>query len=233
MLVIKNIAPKKYSVIVTLNLSPMSKPEIEAKIEYQRTIGEADPGGYQPVRFSRIKYKASPETHIDIRQYQRGYDDGGEEAFYPTKKGFRFLEREFNRVIREYTLLPKTYVHPDIIKKSFSLLENGEFESAVFQAFKIIETKIRKLIEADNDEIGTRLIRRAFHPDTGPLTDNQLPKAERESFVNYLAGAFGFYKNPCSHRDIEMDFISAFDRIVVASDLLKKIDDAAKRISPI
>jgi len=73
--------------------------EIEAKIEYQNVIGEANPGSYQPIRFSRIKYKASQETHIDIRQYQRGYDDDGEEQFYPTKKGFRFLEGEFNRVI--------------------------------------------------------------------------------------------------------------------------------------
>jgi len=204
----------------------MSKPEIEAKIEYQKIIGEVDPGGYQPIRFSRVKYKASPETHIDIRQFQRGYDEEGEDVFFPTKKGFRFLEKEFNRVIREYTLVPKTYVHPAVVKKSFSLLENGEFESAVFQAFKTIETKIREKIGANDEEIGIRLIRKAFHPESGPLTDLELPKAEREAFTNYIAGAFGYYKNPCSHRDVEMDFISAFDRIVVASDLLKIIDKA-------
>ena len=54
------------------------KSEIEAKIEYQKIIGEANPGGYKPVRFTRVKYKASPDTHIDIRQFQRGYDDEGE-----------------------------------------------------------------------------------------------------------------------------------------------------------
>lgn len=204
----------------------MSKAEIEAKIEYQKTIGEVKHGGYQPIRFSRVKYKASHETHIDIRQYQRGYDDEGEEEFFPTKKGFRFLEREFNRVIKEYTLLPKTYVHPEIVKKSFSLLESGEFESAVFQAFKTIETSIRNKIGAEAEEIGMKLIRKAFHPENGPLTDYKLPKSEREAFANYIAGAFGYYKNPCSHRDVEMDFISAFDRIVVASDLLKTIEKA-------
>lgn len=204
----------------------MSKPEVEAKIEFQKIIGEANPGSYQPIRFSRVKYKTSPETHIDIRQFQRGYDDDGEDVFFPTKKGFRFLEREFNRVIKEYTLLPKTYVHPKVIKKSFSLLENGEFESAVLQAFKIIETKIREKIDADAKDIGVKLIRKAFNPENGKLADLELPKAEREAFANYIAGAFGYYKNPCSHRDVEMDFISAFDRIVVASDLLKIIDKA-------
>ena len=33
--------------------------EVEAKIEYQEVIGEANPGAYRPIRFTRIKYKAS------------------------------------------------------------------------------------------------------------------------------------------------------------------------------
>jgi uncharacterized protein (TIGR02391 family) len=122
--------------------------------------------------------------------------------------------------------MPETYVHPLIVKKSFSLLNEGQFESAVLQAFKTIETRIREKINATPEEYGVKLIRRAFNPESGPLADYELPKAEREAFCNYIAGAFGFYKNPCSHRDIELDFISAFDRIVVASDLLKAIESA-------
>jgi len=200
------------------------KSEIEAKIEYQEIVGEANPGGYQPIRFKRVKYKASPEAHIDIRQFQRGYDDEGEEKFFPTKKGFRFLEREFRRVVKEYALMPETYVHPLIVRKSFPLLNNGQFESAVLQAFKTIETRIREKISADPEDVGVKLIRKAFNSENGPLTGYDLPKAEREAFCNYIAGAFGYYKNPCSHRDVEMDSISAFDRIVVASDLLKVIE---------
>jgi len=202
------------------------KSEIEAKIEYEDVIGEANAGGYQPVRFTRIKYKASPTAHIDIRQFQRGYDEEGEEAFFPTKKGFRFPEREFRKVVKEYTLMPETYVHPLIVKKSFSLLNGGQFESAVLQAFKTIETRIREKINATREEYGIKLIRKAFNPESGPLADHELPIAEREAFCNYIAGAFGFYKNPCSHRDMELDFLSAFDRIVVASDLLKAVENA-------
>ncbi len=202
----------------------MSKAEIEAKIEYTKIIGEIHKGGYKAIRFSRVKYKASNETHIDIRQFQRGFDQDDQEVYFPTKKGFQFLEYDFNKVIKDYTLLPKTYIHPLIIKKSFSLLENGEYESAVFQAFKVIETNIRMKIKAKPEDIGVKLIRKAFNPENGHLTDYELPKAEREAFANYLAGAFGYYKNPCSHRDIKIDFISAFERIVVASDLLKTIE---------
>lgn len=202
------------------------KNEIEAKIEYQEIIGEAKPGSYQPIRFTRVKYKASHETHIDIRQFQRGYGDNDEEEFYPTKKGFRFPEREFRRVIKEYVLMPETYIHPTIIKKSFRLLRNDEFESAVLQAFKTIETAVRKKIGADSEDVGVKLIRKAFNPDNGALTDYELPQAEKESFCNYIAGAFGYYKNPCSHRDVEMNFLSAFERIIVASDLLKAVEKA-------
>lgn len=205
--------------------------EIEAKIEYQKIIGEVNPGAYQSIRFSRIKYKKSDKTHIDIRQFQRGYDEESEEVYYPTKKGFQFLEREFNRVIKDYTLLPKTYIHPKIVEKSFSLLEAHEFESAVLQAFKIIETSIREKIDAAPEEVGIKLIRKAFNPENGPLTNTDLPKAEREAFTNYIAGAFGYYKNPCSHRDVDMDFISAFDRIAVASNLLKIIDNSCNQMS--
>ena len=76
--------------------------DIDSKIEYQEVIGEINPGGYKSIRFTRVKYKASPTTHIDVRLFQRGYDNEGEEAFYPTKTGFRFLESKFIKFVREY-----------------------------------------------------------------------------------------------------------------------------------
>jgi len=205
------------------------KSEIEAKIEYQIVIGEVKFGGYRCVRFSRVKYKSCPSTHIDIRQFQRGYDDEGEEVWHPTKIGFQFPEYNFRRIVEKYTLVPSTYVHPDIVEKSFSLLSAGQFESAVIQGFKTIETAIRSRIDAAPEEVGVKLIRKAFQPETGPLANTALPKAEQEAFSNYIAGAFGYYKNPCSHRDVEMDSISAFERLVVASDLLKEVEAASKR----
>lgn len=204
------------------------KSEIEAKIEYRELIGEANPGAYPPVRFSRVKYKTCPETHIDIRQYQRGYDDEGEEAFYPSKTGFRFLEREFRRVVKEYVLMPETYIHPAIVKTSFQLLNSGHFDSAVLEAFKAVETGIRKRLKAGADEVGVTLIRQAFHPESGPLSHMSLPKAEREALSHYVAGAFAYYRNPCSHRDVGLEFLSAFERIVVASELLKIVEKAGE-----
>jgi len=202
------------------------KVEIEAKIEFQEEIGEANSGGYQPVRFSRVKYKASPTAHIDIRRFQRGYDDDGEEQYFPTKVGFRFPEREFRQVVKKYAVMPESYVHPIIVKKCFSLLNSGEYESAVIQAFKAIETTTREKIGAPADMFGERLLKKAFNPEDGILTNHNLPRAEKFAFLNYITGAFSFYRNSSSHRDIELDFVSSFDRIAVASDLLKAIEEA-------
>jgi hypothetical protein len=50
--------------------------------------------------------------------FQRGYNEKDEEVYFPHKKGFQFLESEFNRVIKDYTLLPQTYIHRKIMKKA-------------------------------------------------------------------------------------------------------------------
>lgn len=200
--------------------------EVEALIEYQKVIAEANPGGYQPIRFTKIKYKKSPFTHIDIRMFQRGYDDDGDEVYFPTKRGLRFPEREFRKVVREYVLTPDTYIHPLIAKKCFPLLHGEQYDSAIMQAFKLIEITIREKISVAADEYGLSLIRKAFHTTKGQLTDYDLPTAEREAFSNYIAGAYGYYKNPCSHRDVEMDMIAAFKRLVVASCLLNIVETA-------
>ncbi|MBI4644731.1 MAG: TIGR02391 family protein [Deltaproteobacteria bacterium] len=198
----------------------------EDKIEYQEIIDEAKAGSYQPIRFSRIKYKNNPETLIDIRIFQRGYDEEGNDVYYPTKKGFQFLESEFKKVVKSWTILPSSYVHPDVIDKSFELLAKRQFESAVLQAFKFLEIRIREKAGLSKDEIGIKLIRKAFYPNKGILSNMALPVAEREAMANYIAGAYGLYKNPCSHRAVEMEFLEAFERIVIASNILKMIEAA-------
>ena len=200
-------------------------------IEFQEIIAEANEGGYQPVRFTRIKYKNNPMVFIDIRVFQRGYshsedDDGEEYAYYPTKKGFQIPEREFGKVIKRWTIIPSAYMHPDIMDRSFELMAKRQFESAVLQAYKCIEIKIREITNSSKDEYGVRLIRKSFDPQKGKLTNFDLPVGEREALSNYIAGAYGLYKNPCSHRDVKMSFYEAFEKIVVASNILKIIEES-------
>jgi uncharacterized protein (TIGR02391 family) len=198
---------------------------IEEQIERQDIIGEAKAGSYHPIRFTRVKYKGSDATYIDIRMYQRGYDDEGEDVYYPTKKGFHFPEAEFQKVVERWTITPSAYVHPNVMSKSFELLYTRQFDSAVLQAFKCIEIAIRGKCRFSDEDYGVPLIRKAFNPQTGPLTDYSVPVAEREALAHFIAGAYALYKNPCSHKEVKMDFYDAFERIVVASKIMKIVEE--------
>jgi uncharacterized protein (TIGR02391 family) len=196
----------------------------EARIERRTLLFEAKPGSYKSVRISRVKYKDNDEPMIDIRQFQRGYDDNGEETYFPTKVGFQMTEREYRRSVEAYTLTPGRFVHPAIADRTFTQLSDGDLDGAVLKAFRTVEIEIRSKSGAAPEIVGVDLARRAFNPDHGPLRDPGLPTAEREALCHYVAGAIGYYKNPCSHRDVEMDFLEAFHRIVVASDILRIVE---------
>src|SRR6516225_2765395 len=74
-------------------------------------------------------------------------------------------------------------------------------------------------------DIGADLMRAAFHPDNGPLTDTSLPKSERESLAHLFAGAIGSYKNPSSHRTVAItDIRDAQEQVLLASHLLGIVD---------
>lgn len=194
------------------------------KIEFQEVIGESTPGDYHMVRLSRVKYEKNPYTFIDIRIFQRGYDQDGEDVYHPTKKGVQILESRFQRLIGKWTLIPSALLHPTIIDRAFPLLTGGEFESAVLQAFKSVEVRVRAAAGLGADDVGTSLMRVAFDPKKGPLMDKGLPAAEREALSHLFAGAMGLYKNPCSHRDVKLSFEEAFEMVLLASHLLKIID---------
>lgn len=209
---------------------PTTRTETMKAIEIQEQIGEVQLAGYNLVRLSRVKYKENPNTFIDIRIFQRGYDDAGEEVYYPTKKGVQLLETRFQHLIGKWTIIPTAFLHPLIVDRAFPLLVAGKFESAILQAFKSVEVAVRSAAGLKPDDIGTALMRKAFDPTRGPLSDGAVPMAEREALAHLFAGAIGFYKNPCSHRDVEMDFIQGFEMLMIASHLLKLVERPRQKV---
>ena len=137
----------------------------------------------------------------------------------PTRRGKQLRTRGQAATYRAGTILPTGLVNPDILEKSYASFMHGDHDIAVLAAFKAVEIAVRKAAGYQEGELGVPLMRKAFHPDTGPLTDKTVVVAEREAMASLFAGAIGAAKNPASHRDVEMSRIEAARLIVFASYL--------------
>jgi uncharacterized protein (TIGR02391 family) len=157
----------------------------------------------------------------------------GQNWFFLIEEGRELGSREDATAYRRANLLPTNQLHQLIAGKVSPAFLRGEYDTAIFQAFREIEIAVRQAGKLPQDLVGEKLMRRAFAPADGSspaglLTDMQLPPSEQQAMSHLFAGAFGVYRNSAGHRHVPTEPVEAAEVIMFASQLLRIVD----RIKP-
>jgi uncharacterized protein (TIGR02391 family) len=142
-----------------------------------------------------------------------------------TRRGARLRSRQAVEDYRKAHILPRELLHPLLLETVWPLYARGDYETAVFHAFKEVEIAVRTAGGYGDQQFGVDLMRKAFHVDNGPLRDPAAVPGERQALSDLFAGAIGYGKNPPSHRHVEHKPEEAARLIVFASFLLDVVDD--------
>jgi uncharacterized protein (TIGR02391 family) len=150
--------------------------------------------------------------------------DGGSHGWvFVTRLGRKAATAAGVIEFRKALELPKDRLHPAIADRCFGDFIRGRFDTAVFEAYKALEVAIREAAGLPASLLGVALARKAFGKD-GALTDPNAEGGEQQALGDLMAGAIGSYKNPHSHRRVDVTAEEAVEMIVLASHLLRIVD---------
>lgn len=142
---------------------------------------------------------------------------------YVTRRGQKVLDNEDFSPYAKSSLFP-THIDPVLLRNVKPLFTRGDYDTAVFRAFKEIEVRVRNKAGLSNGDYGIDLMRKAFGPG-GALEDSGAPQAERDRVRELFVGAIGTFKNPTSHREVSYtDPFEVIDIICMANQLLRIVD---------
>jgi uncharacterized protein (TIGR02391 family) len=114
--------------------------------------------------------------------------------------------------------------HPRIAQTVRSQFLLGEYELVALAAFREVEIRVRSLAGLSDETYGIDLMRKAFGPN-GLLSDPQVSDAERSAVRELFTGAYGAFRNPTSHRTVDLGDVTMASEVILLADLLLRMLD--------
>ena len=111
----------------------------------------------------------------------RAKDLSSRTTYFVTRRGQKIETLEALEAYRKADLLPKRQLHPIIASKVWSIFLQGDYDTAVFQAFKQVEVAVRKAGGYEEEDYGTKLMSKAFDEVNGNLTDQNQHSDEKKA----------------------------------------------------
>lgn len=146
-----------------------------------------------------------------------------------SSRGHKAVAKEQFDKYRHAALLPRGILHPSMSATAFSAFLRGEYDIAIFAAFRALENMVRDVCKYPNQALGVKLMRDAFDVKNGPLTDKSLVPGEQQAMGDVYAGAIGLFKNPTSHRlNAFTGAEQAVSLVLFANSLIKQVEELAK-----
>lgn len=105
-------------------------------------------------------------------------------------------------------------------------LREQRFEDAVKDAFAEVERTVYELA-GDLCATSVALVKAAFAPDFGPLSDARATRAEREELQRRYVSAFLRYH---SYAYVPANAVTALEAVLVADQLMRELDLVAERL---
>lgn len=127
-----------------------------------------------------------------------------------------------------------SYIHPLIYQVSEERFNSRLYADAVKAALKEVNSRVKKLYKKyRGEEIdGVPLMHKAFTPSNPFLifegTDTESGRNVQSGYMQIFVGAMQGIRNPKAHENLSISREDAVKRLVLASLLMDKIDEAIK-----
>lgn len=193
---------------------------------YNMTLQTTELGKYASGRYDEVA-RAVTEAWMVLEKDGLIAPEPGQSSsdwVFVTRRGMSLKDHTDYEAYQKGRFLPRGNLDPTLETKARPLFLRGDYDTAVFRAYKEVEVRVRTAAGLPRESLGVDLMRKAFHPQTGKLSDSQRSVGERQAMSDLFAGAVGLFKNPSSHRHVTYAAEEAAALIRFATYLIEVVE---------